>query len=120
MRVLICGSREWTDRDAIKKEVLRLKPSVIIEGGARGADTLAREVGVELGILVRTFLADWKTYGRAAGPIRNTRMLVEGKPDLVLAFHKYLAESKGTQNMVKQAKKAGVKTIVRGGTHETS
>ncbi len=56
------------------------------------------------------FKADWLKEGRAAGPIRNKKMLVEGKPDLVVAFHNDIDASKGTKNMLKQAQKAGIAT----------
>lgn len=51
--------------------------------------------------------ADWKRYGMAAGPIRNRRMLKEGKPDIVIAF----AGGRGTADMVRQAKAAGVPVV---------
>ena len=51
-----------------------------------------------------TFPADWKTYGRAAGPLRNARMIAEGKPDLVLAF----PGGRGTADMTRKARAAGV------------
>lgn len=53
------------------------------------------------------FPADWAAYDRAAGPIRNARMIAEGKPDIVLAF----PGGRGTANMVAQARKAGVRVI---------
>lgn len=45
-------------------------------------------------------------------PIRNKQMLDEGKPDLVLAFHTDIENSKGTKNMIYQAKKRGIKVIL--------
>lgn len=78
----------------------------IIHGAARGADSLADFIGHNLGCRVEPFPAQWEKYHRAAGPIRNTQMLVEGKPDRVLAFHRDIAHSKGTADMVKQALKA--------------
>jgi hypothetical protein len=66
-------------------------------------------VAEELGIPVLSFPADWARFGRAAGPIRNQRMLDEGKPTLVLAFHNNIVESKGTKDMVKRARKAGIR-----------
>tara|TARA_Y100000310_G_scaffold244963_1_gene249880 strand:+ start:4034 stop:4294 length:261 start_codon:yes stop_codon:yes gene_type:complete len=80
-----------------------------------GADQMARQVCTELGIKVERFPADWHLYGRAAGVLRNQQMLDEGKPDLVLAFHDELESSKGTADMVRRAKKAGVE--VRYFTH---
>lgn len=64
----------------------------------------------ERNIPVRAFPADWTTHGKAAGPIRNSQMLKEGLPDLVVAF--LAPDSRGTANMIAQAEKAGVKTIV--------
>ena len=58
------------------------------------------------------FPADWKKYGRAAGPIRNKQMLNEGKPDLVLAFHTNIENSKGTKSMIQIAKKSEIKIIL--------
>ena len=112
MRLLVCGDRKWSDKAAIEREIRRFMHAdgglVVIEGEARGADLLAREVADELEIPVLTFPADWVKYGRAAGPIRNTQMLKEGKPDRVLAFHANILLSKGTKNMVAQAKQAGI------------
>lgn len=110
MRVLICGDRNWTDIKRIRQVVKKLAPSLIIEGGAKGADTIASQVGEELGIPVKEFAAYWVKYGRAAGPIRNTKMLKKGKPELVVAFHNDIENSKGTKNMLMQAKEAGIPT----------
>ncbi len=114
LRLLICGDREWRNKELIKREILRLMPILIIEGEARGADTLAREVAEELGIKVLPFLAEWNRYGRAAGFIRNTEMLHVGNPDAVLAFHNSLENSKGTKHMVKIAREAHIPVEVFG------
>lgn len=112
MRILVCGSRYWSDRQTIRLFLSRYSKAVIIQGECKGADLLAKQVGLELGFEIVSFPADWKTYGRAAGPIRNKQMLVEGKPDLVIAFHKDISTSKGTANMIKQAESAGIKCIL--------
>jgi hypothetical protein len=106
MRALVCGSRDYTDREHIYRELSRFSISTVIEGEARGVDTIAREWAEEMNLPVLRFPADWKQYGRAAGPIRNKEMLTEGKPHIVIAF---LAEgSKGTANMIRMAEIAGV------------
>ncbi len=111
MRVLVCGDRHWVDKNAIVAALARLdKVDIVIEGEARGADTLAREVAEEFNIPVLAFPADWNKYGRAAGPIRNRQMLDEGKPDLVIAFHSNIVESRGTKNMLEQARSRGIHT----------
>ena len=108
MRLLICGDRNWSNRNIILKWVQNLSPEVIIEGEARGADSIARNIAIELGIEVLRYPANWNKYGRAAGVIRNTQMLKEGKPDMVLAFHDHIEISKETSNMIGQAKKIGL------------
>ena len=113
LRILVCGSRDWTNRELLNKvlDSYKIRLGVIIEGEQRGADIMSREWGDDNGIPVERFPAAWKTQHYAAGPIRNKRMLVEGKPDLVLAFHYDLEHSKGTKNMVEQATKAGVPIV---------
>lgn len=108
MRVLFCGDRNWTNRLMIIQAMHALTPSVVIEGEARGADRLAAECATELGIPVERYPADWDGRGLSAGYERNARMLVEGKPDFVAAFHSDIANSKGTRQMMALAHRAGV------------
>jgi hypothetical protein len=113
MRVLICGDRHWADQAKIHQALNALEGvSLVIEGECQGADLLGREVAEALGIPVRPFPADWRRYGRAAGPVRNQQMLDEEQPDQVLAFHPDLARSKGTADMVRRARKAGLPVTV--------
>jgi hypothetical protein len=111
MRVLICGSRDWDDVACIERVVQELAAAdpdlVVIEGEARGADSIARDAARRLGVPVIKYPADWVSYGRAAGPMRNQQMLDAG-PDLVVAFHPNIAESKGTRDMVMRAGRAGI------------
>ena len=105
MRLLICGDRNWTDAKVIKEEILRLKPKVLIQGEARGADTIARIAAEQIGsIAIISFFANWRVYGRRAGMIRNQDMLDYGKPDFVLAFHDNISISRGTKHMVRIAR----------------
>lgn len=112
LRVLICGDRNWQDKEMIKDLLLKLNPTVVIEGACRGADVLTGEVAKKLGIQVLEFPADWTRFGNSAGPIRNKQMLDECKPTLVVAFHDNIEKSKGTKNMLSQAKKAGITTML--------
>lgn len=110
--MIFCGDRLWTNGVPIFRELRALltihgDQLEVIEGGARGADSMSREACLRLKVSVIEILADWATHGRAAGPIRNQRMLDMG-PDLVVAFHKNIDQSKGTRDMVNRAKKAGV------------
>lgn len=109
-RVLVCGGRHYDDPVAVYGALGELweagEQLVVIHGGARGADTFAARwcqvVGVAAEELV--FRAEWDRYGKAAGAIRNQQMLIEGKPDLVLAF----PGGRGTADMVRRARQAGI------------
>lgn len=110
MRVLVTGDRNWDDAKIIT-EALQALPDdgclhIIIHGAARGADSIAADIAMRLGMTPAAFPAKWKEYGRAAGPIRNQQMLDEGQPELILAFHDDLLNSKGTKDMVRRALKA--------------
>jgi len=112
-RVLICGTRNSGDYVELAEVIMNLPfGSVIIQGMCRGVDVMAKYLGEKYGFDVEDYPADWGKHGRAAGPIRNKQMLDDGKPDIVYAFHPNIAESKGTKNMVNQAKKRGIETIV--------
>lgn len=114
MRILVCGDRNWTCRDTIESVLSEYLNDdlVVIHGACRGADLIAGDVAKSHGVRVMEFPADWKAHGLSAGPIRNGQMLTEGKPDLVIAFHENLRASKGTKNMLAQAKEAGVRCVV--------
>jgi len=113
MRILVCGGREWQDGAWITKALAQHdKDTVVIEGDARGADRLAGLAADQLGFAKEVYPADWTKHGKRAGYLRNTQMLVEGKPDLVYAFHSNIATSKGTAMMVRIAAEAGVKVVV--------
>jgi hypothetical protein len=75
---------------------------LLLNGGAAGADTLAREWAVDRKVDHMTLYAKWQVFGKSAGPIRNRRM-AKRKPRLVLAFHPNLDESRGTADMIKLA-----------------
>lgn len=112
MRVLVCGSRHFNDRTKLFCDLDDLlfhfpwTGMTIIHGAAKGADTLAGEYARCNNYEVEVYPADWEKHGKAAGHIRNTQMLEEGKPDMVVAF--LGPGSRGTANMIAQTVKAGV------------
>jgi len=109
MRVLVTGDRGWTAADIILRAIEMLpRDTVVVHGAADGADLLAATIAHARKLSTWAFPADWDQHGRAAGPIRNQRMLDEAKPDFVIAFHNFLPGSKGTRDMVRRAAKAGV------------
>lgn len=125
-RLLITGSRnhQWTPYDshalliAVQEIVDKTqKRPTLIHGGATGADTEAARVGQHLfNLQAEVHRADWKKYGRAAGPIRNKQM-VELGADLCLAFPDHPKNqgghgSRGTWNCIDLAQQAGIPVLV--------
>lgn len=120
MKVLVCGGRDhnavkvfdWLERNLYDEIgfALRLHSftiNEIIHGGARGADEGAGRWGKSKGIKVKVFHANWKKYGKLAGPYRNAQMAREGKPDIVIAF----PGGQGTANMIMVAESLGIPVI---------
>lgn len=111
MRVLVCGGRDYASRERVYAVLDKLHResgiSRIIEGGARGADRLASDWADSVAVPTTRYEADWKAFGSFAGHMRNTTMLEDGQPDVVIAF----AGGAGTRNMIRQARKAGVEVV---------
>jgi predicted Rossmann-fold nucleotide-binding protein len=114
VKVLVCGGRKFSDRDLLYKVLNVIHNGVkggittIIHGGATGADSIAGDWSVNvLKKEAEVYLANWNLHKTAAGPIRNRKMLKEGKPDIVVAF----PGGSGTADMIKIATAAGVKVF---------
>jgi hypothetical protein len=120
IRLLVCGSRKWENKASIRQWLINWQERaqargdslVVMHGAAKGADSIAEEQARELGIEVLPgFAADWAAHGKAAGPIRNQRMLDEGKPTHGLAFgpiRKPDGRLTGTGDMVARLLDAGL------------
>jgi hypothetical protein len=108
IKILITGDRDWNKPLIIREAIRSFMPCSVIQGGARGADSLAFFACKILNVDCKTYAANWEVYGRAARPIRNRLMLTDGIPDIVLAFHNNIFKSRGTKDMVKQALKRGI------------
>lgn len=109
MKILVCGGRDYVNRD-VMRAVLSFFPreTVIVHGGARGADKLCGSTAKELGFKdVRVYPADWKAHGKAAGPIRNREMYQAERPDIVVAF----PGGNGTADMIGVALNGGTRVI---------
>lgn len=111
--VLVCGGRNYADETRVQ-EVLdeyraKYNFSLLVEGGANGADCMAHHWARRNKVETVREDADWSQYGKAAGPIRNQAMLDKYQPDLVIAF----PGGRGTEDMVNKATKFGVQQIVR-------
>lgn len=92
----------------VTEHVKKLGATFVIEGGSTGADRMARVAAVLLGIAGLEFRAHWEKHGLAAGPLRNQRMLDEGEPDALLAFHPKAGITPGTADMVRRAEAKGI------------
>jgi hypothetical protein len=113
VKVLICGSRDWTDVASIREEIDDLvaahgRDLHIIHGACRGADQIAGRYAESLGVKVTEYPADWKGKGKRAGILRNLAMLDE-RPDLVVAFQR--DGSAGTQHTLDEARRRGIDTL---------
>lgn len=107
---LFCGSRDWTDREKIRRDLRSLpEGSIVVEGGAKGADRIAREEARELGIHVATVYALWDFYGRTGGRRRNDAMLLL-QPEIVFA---YPLGGPGTAHMIELAEDASIPVVTR-------
>lgn len=105
MRVLVCGSRSWTHREPIQRRLAELpKGTLVIHGGATGADAIADSVARGLGFHVAIVRPLWDIHGRSAGHVRNGVML-DLQPDLVIAF---TLGTSGTAGTLSRARKRGI------------
>lgn len=108
MKVAIVGSRTYQPLERVRQYVRALPAdTIIISGGARGVDQAAEQEARKRGLEVQIFLPDWDAYGKAAGPMRNRRIV--DACDLVVAF--WDQKSSGTRNTIEQARSQG-KTVL--------
>lgn len=112
LTVLVCGSRSWSDGQAVHDRLARLpERATIVHGGARGADQHATLAAAALGIPVDVVPADWargpftRDGRNLAGFTRNMEML-DRRPDLVLAF--WDGKSGGTLSTIEGARRRGI------------
>ena len=111
MKVLVCGSRTYKNALQLGSVLEGLNSiveiEVIVEGEAKGADKMARWWAEGADVPVDPHPADWETFGKSAGYLRNVEML-NTDPDLVIAFFdKPEEESRGTAMMCKLAEDNG-------------
>ena len=107
-RVVIAGCRYYNNYDEAKQyidfclsDIRKANDIVIVSGGASGADTIGERYAEENEFKVEKYPADWKNYGRSAGPKRNKQMAEVS--DYVICF--WDGNSKGTKTMINFAKK---------------
>lgn len=120
LALIVCGSRDWTDENAVYDALFWLMGKyvdlIVIEGAATGADSIAGGWAETWAAEHVSMPAKWEEHGKAAGPIRNGEMLAELMRRSaqhyrvgVLAFP--LGESRGTRHMMRIAGEAGVRVV---------
>lgn len=116
MILIIAGGRDYqfTDSDYARLDAIHEEHQVtmVISGGATGADACGERWAKDNEIELRVFKADWKKHGKAAGPIRNERMA-----DVAGAYMKFgstkagcalFPGGRGTADMMNKAKQQGL------------
>ncbi len=115
-RLIVCGGVDFKDYNYLKTQLDRLiayyENIRLVSGHARGVDTLAEQYAAEKSMPIQVFPAEWKKYGKAAGPIRNRAMLEYAKEETPVVAAFWNGKSRGTGNMLKQAKAAGAECHV--------
>lgn len=112
MRVVVFGGRGFTDRRMAYIVLDRLHATrgftTVIHGDYRGADWLARDWARAHEIPDEPYAAEWKRYRGRAGPLRNQRMIDEGRPDFAVEF----PGGAGTTDMRTRCILAGIERVV--------
>lgn len=115
-RTVICKSRDFSDYHVAMEYIFEClekegNPSeiVVLSGGCRGSDSLGEFFAKKYGYTVEKHNANWKKYGRAAGPIRNREMAM--RADIVICF--WDGNSRGTKTMIDYAEKENKKVYIK-------
>ena len=103
MRTIIAGGRDYQLTDEDLSFLASLPITEVVSGGATGADAGGEMFAYRVDIPMKRFKADWQTYGRAAGPMRNRQMAVYA--EAVVLF----PGGRGTNSMFNEAKKYELK-----------
>ncbi len=110
-RVIVAGSRHFNDYElfssVVDKYLLHIRDEyelIIVSGHCSGADLMGERYAKENGFEVEIFPAEWKKYGKSAGPRRNKQMV--DVADIAIAFPS--ANGRGTQSMIKYANEKGI------------
>jgi hypothetical protein len=108
MKVAVIGSRGFNNYELLSETLSNFTITLLVSGSAKGADSLGERYANENNIETLIFKPDWKKYGPAAGPIRNSDII--NNADTIIAF--WDNESKGTKDSLTKAFKLGKKIFV--------
>lgn len=109
-KLIVAGSREFNNYDFLKQKLEFLLKNIteeieIVSGRAKGADLLGEKFAKEMGYNIKEFVPDWDNLGKKAGILRNRDMAEYA--DACVVF--WMNKSKGTANMIDEAKKRNLK-----------
>ncbi len=115
-RVVIAGCRYYNNYQEAKEYInhcicrIQNKHTLIfVCVGCKGADFLGEKYAVEHGFQLEKYYADWKHYGKSAGPKRNKIMAEIG--DYFICF--WDGKSKGTKSMINYILETGKPTKIK-------
>jgi hypothetical protein len=104
MKLAVVGSRDFSDYELLKSKLDIIHKTqiitLIISGGAQGADSLAEKWAKENNVKTSIFYPDWNQFGKSAGYKRNVEIVKNA--DAVIAF--WDGTSKGTKITIDLAK----------------
>lgn len=111
-RILVTGSRHLEDYSLVHRAIADAAAelggdAIVVHGAARGADSLADRAARELGVKTEPHSAKWRSEGKAAGPLRNQRMVDLGA-DVALVFLVAGLANVGTKDCWRRAERAGI------------
>lgn len=115
LRIIVAGGRDFNNYELLKRTVNQFISDnsevdpYIVCGRARGADTLGEKFAREYNYRICYFPANWDTYGKSAGFVRNVEMAENA--DALVAF--WDGKSSGTKHMIETARKYGLKVLVQ-------
>jgi YspA, cpYpsA-related SLOG family len=112
MKTIIAGSRKIVDTTLLTEAIIASGFTIteVVSGMAHGVDRMGQAWATEHGMPIKHFPADWKLYGRGAGPVRNRAMA--DYADALIAL--WDGKSKGTQHMIKTARERSLMIYIHG------
>jgi hypothetical protein len=118
VRIIVTGSRSHCDVQLVERELDKLhrRASInVIIHGCCGAQAGAIEHWARLnGLSVVRYSPNWERFGHRGESLRNSFMLEDSRPDLVVAF----PGGHGTADLVLRARTVGIAVIEIRSVHE--
>jgi hypothetical protein len=110
MKTIICGSRAIGDYGELTRAIANsgFNVTTVLSGGARGVDRMGEVWARANNRLLLLFPADWRTYGKRAGYVRNEQMAEEAEAVIAL----WDGASRGTKHMIDTARAMGLSVYV--------